>query len=250
MTDSRLHTTLSGIAIALGVIGAAFVLGMALKDMKMSERSVTVRGLAEREVRADLAVWTLKFKSSGSDLLATQNAMEMQRKNLVAFLTAQAFNPQEMQVTGVRVFDRQAQEYGSNNAGLERYVLESGLQLRTHDIDKVEATSQKTSELILQGVTLSGEHNCANIPNYMFTKLNDIKPQMMAEATKNAREAAQQFATDAQAEVGTIRSATQGYFSIAARDSVEGQGGGYDCGDSTSPNKRVRVVTTIDYYLQ
>ena len=104
------------------------------------------------------------------------------------------------------------------------------------------------SELVGQGVSLGSENACDSIPNYIFTKLNDVKPEMMAQATKNARAAAEQFAKDASAKVGTIRNATQGYFSIYAQDASEGAAGN-ECGEQASLMKRVRVVTTIEYYL-
>lgn len=234
---------------ALAMIFSAWIVGHYLLAMKTSGRSVTVRGLAERDIAADLAVWKMQFKTTGNDLSAAQNELNNQQKTAVTFLKEAGFTAEEIQILPTRLIDKQAREYGNNDYG-QRYILEAGVSVRTSKVQLVDETSRKTSELVNKGVALSGENICDNIPSFMFTGLSEIKPEMLAEAMKDARAAADQFAEDASAEVGSIKNATQGYFSISARDNFDGQYMRDNCGDVASLQKRVRVVTTIDYYLE
>jgi hypothetical protein len=240
---------ISSLILAIGFVAAAIVGGMVLKDIKMADRYVTVRGLAEKDMKADLGVWTLKFKSTSNELTAAHENLKAQQEKVRQFLVSKGFEEAEIQPTAVQVFDRKAQQYGNDSGALERYILQGGLRVRTDKVDVLDSMAQATSDLVGQGISLGTENVCEGVPSYMFTKLNDVKPEMMADATKNAREAAEQFAKDANANVGTIRNATQGYFSISARDNVEGASGN-ECGDQASLNKRVRVVTTVEYYLE
>lgn len=250
MQTGHASNAVAAAILAVGLVLAALVAGMSLKSIKMADRYVTVRGLTERDMKADLAFWTLRFKSTGNELTATHAALKTQQEKVKQFLLAKGFDEAEIQPTAVQVFDRQAQQYGGNNYATElRYILQSGFRVRTDKVDLLQTMAQATGELVEQGISLGTESPCDSVPSFLFTKLNDVKPEMMAEATKNAREAAEQFAKDANAKVGTIRNATQGYFSIAARDSVDGVGAN-ECGDAASLDKRVRVVTTVEYFLE
>ncbi len=243
---------LLGAAIAVGMIGAGFLVGHAITGMQSANRYVTVRGLAEQDAKANLAVWTLKFKTTGDDLVSTQASLDTQKDAIMKFLTEEGFTAEEIKAQGVRVVDKQANEYGGADAAAgKRFVLSSAIMLRSEKIDEVMKAHQQMSKLVTAGVVLSDDNYCGNSPSYLFTKLNDVKIEMLASATKNAREAAGQFAKDAGAQVGSIRQASQGYFSISARDKVqESSGGDNGCGDSDSVMKKIRVVSTIDYYLE
>lgn len=236
--------------LALGLVASSFTVGQSLISMKRSERSVTVRGLAERDVQADLALWSLQFKTTGDDLTVSTQQLKQQEQAVVQFLTGQGFEQGDIQLLPTRLVDRQAREYGNNQYNQPRYILESGVNIRTDKVQLVDQVSRKTNGLVARGVALAGDNSCDNVPSFMFTKLGEVKPDMLADAMKDARAAAGQFARDADAAVGSIRRATQGYFSISARDSIDGQYSGNNCGDRASVDKRLRVVTTIDYYLE
>jgi uncharacterized protein len=193
----------------------------------------------------------LRFKTTGDDLVATQADLDKQKQSVIDFLTKAGFDAKTIYPQGIRVVDKQANEYGTDAYNTKRYVLSTAVTLRSDKVDLAAQTQQKMSELIKSGVALSDDGYCGNIPNYIFTKLNDIKIDMLGKATKNARDAANQFARDANSKVGSIRTATQGYFSISAQDSIqEGSGSNNNCGDSDSIMKKIRVVTTIDYFLE
>ena len=227
------------ILIATAILGTSimvggYLLGDGLLRARMADRSVTVRGLAEREVTADLATWTISYSARSSDLSAAQADIGRDTDAIRDFFTELGFEADALQPSGVNV-----SEY-SNNTGQTVYTIRQRLQLRTDDIARAQAAVARQFELVRRGVVLEEGSGMS----YTFTGLNAIKPEMVAEATRDARAAADQFAEDSDTSVGGIRSATQGYFSIQARD---GAAGGYGVADT--PFKQVRVVTTIDFYL-
>ncbi len=219
--------------VAIGLIVGGFLLGDGLVRAKEADRSVTVRGLAEREVTADLATWTVSYSSSAPDLQSAQAEVDQDSGAIREFFADIGFPEDALQPTGVNV------SFYSDR-GVPRYTVRQRLTLRTTDIERAQSAVKRQVELVRRGVVLEDGSSMS----YTFTKLDEIKPEMVAEATKDARAAAEQFAKDSGAGVGSIRKATQGYFSINARD---GEAGGW--GVSDTPYKKVRVVTTVDFSL-
>ncbi|MGO9016800.1 MAG: SIMPL domain-containing protein [Syntrophobacteraceae bacterium] len=248
-TDRNLSILLA-LGIFLGLVIGAAILGRSIEEIRKSERYVTVKGFAERDVKADLAVWPIKVKTAGDNLSEVSQSSEQTRKKVVQFLIEKGFKPEEIVNQYLTVSDRQA-ESSKVKDGL-RYVADATIVLRSNDVDKVQRVSQMTDELINAGVVISESRGYEGL-SYMFTRLNAIKPEMMAEATKNARAAANQFAQDSGSKIGAIRKASQGLFSINDRDRVAGQAENTDhyyFSPSSDLNKRVRVVLTIDYFLE
>ncbi|MEJ2409955.1 MAG: SIMPL domain-containing protein [Novosphingobium sp.] len=223
----------SGI-LAVGMIIGGFALGDGLKRAHRADRSVTVRGLAERDVTADLAIWTITYSATAGDLSTAQASVDHDTKQIRVFFSELGFPAGSLQPTGVNV-----SQYKDN--GATNFTVRRRMTLRTHDIKRAEDAVRRQFDLVRRGVILEEGSGMSST----FTKLNDIKPAMVAAATKDARAAAEQFAKDSGAEVGAIKNATQGYFSISARD---GDSSGW--GASDTPYKKVRVVTTIDFYLK
>ncbi|WP_128891956.1 SIMPL domain-containing protein [Erythrobacter sp. HKB08] len=219
--------------VAIGLIVGGFLLGDGLVRAKEADRSVTVRGLAEREVTADLATWTISYSGTAPDLQSAQASVDRDSAAIERFFESIGFPEDTLQPTGVNV------SFYSDR-GVPRYTVRQRLTLRTRDIERAQAAVKRQVELVRNGVVLEDGSGMS----YTFTKLDEIKPEMVAEATKDARAAAEQFAKDSGAGVGSIRKATQGYFSISARD---GDDGGW--GVSDTPYKKVRVVTTVDFSL-
>lgn len=219
--------------LAVALVAGGYLLGDGLTRMKMAERSVTVRGLAEREVTADLATWTISYSASASDMSSAQASVDRDTASIRAFFDGLGFPEEALQPTGVNV-----SSYLQD--GIPVFTLRQRMTLRTTDIDRAQRAVRQQFDLVRRGVMLEEGSGMA----YTFTGLNAIKPEMVAEATLDARASAEQFAEDSGAGVGGIRQATQGYFEIAARD---GDGGGWGVADT--PYKTVRVVTTVDFYL-
>ena len=218
---------------ALGLMAGGYLLGNGLLRAKEAERSVTVRGLAERDVTADLATWTISYSSSSTDLAAAQAKVQQDTRSIEQFFAGLGFPKDALQPTGANVSSY-------NDRGVTTYTVRQRLALRTNDIKLAQRAVARQFDLVNRGVMLEEGSGMS----YTFTKLNDIKPEMVAEATKDARASAEQFAKDSGASVGAIRDATQGYFSIEGRD---GESGGW--GVSDSPYKKVRVVTTVNFTL-
>ncbi|QTD57147.1 SIMPL domain-containing protein [Parasphingorhabdus cellanae] len=219
--------------LTIGLIAGGYLLGDGLLRSKMADRSVTVRGLAEREVTADLATWTIAYSAQSTNLAEAQADMDRDTAAIGKFFTELGFEADALKPTGANV-----NQYSSN--GIPRYTIRQRLSLRTDDIEKAQAAVARQFDLVRRGVVLEDGSGMS----YTFTKLDEIKPEMVAEATKDARKSAEQFAEDSGTDVGGIKSATQGYFSINSRD---GDGGGY--GVTDTPYKKVRVVTTVNFYL-
>jgi hypothetical protein len=219
--------------LAIGMIAGGYLLGDGLLRAKDAERAVTVRGLAERDVTADLATWTISYSASSTSLAEAQDKVRRDTQSIETFFKELGFPAGALQPTGANVAS-------FTNEGLTTYTVRQRLALRTEDIVRAQKAVARQFDLVGRGVFLEEGSGMA----YTFTKLNDIKPAMVAEATKDARASAQQFAEDSGSGVGKIRDATQGYFTIEARD---GETGGW--GMSDSPYKKVRVVTTVSFAL-
>jgi hypothetical protein len=236
-----------GFLVALGLIIGGWMLGSQIKATRLSDRYVTVRGLVERQVKSDLAIWPLSFKEAGDDLATVYARTDTDKNTILQFLSQQGIKQEEIELGQLRVVDTQAQEYGGTRAP-HRYIVEQQITVRTARVDQVAAAAQKSMQLVQKGIVLSSDRGQGLA--YKFTGLNAIKPDMITEATRNARAAADRFAADSGSEVGTIRQANQGVFSITAADQGSEGGEGYMGGGEQSIMKTVRVVTTVQYYLE
>lgn len=235
MTDK---TFISAAAIlAAGIAIAGFFIGGALSDIRQGAQIVSVKGLAEREVKADYVNWSFSFTTSGEELAGVQAKMQAAQDKITAFLLAAGMKPDaDYRITPWRVSDSRAQNY-SGNPSADRYIMEATVQITTPQVDAASAAAGDTSKLLAEGVLLGS----ASL-NYIFTDINAVKPELIGEATRQARLAAEQFAKDSSARVGGISRATQGAINIRVR--------GQDYDDPAQPQKIIRVVTTIDYLLQ
>lgn len=235
MRDSHVPAAaVLGLAVALGVALAGYFVADALRDVKASQRYVTVKGLSEREVRANLAMWPIVFRVTGNDLASLQASLDVSGKAVASFLEAQGFAREEWTVSSPRVTDF-ASETQESRRPAYRYAADAVVTLRSGKVDEVKKAIERSADLIKAGVAMirSYEYNTT----FLYTELDKIKPEMIAEATKDARRAAEQFAKDSGSALGPIRTAQQGYFSIEDRDNF-------------SPEfKKVRVVTTVEYLL-
>jgi hypothetical protein len=236
----------------IGLILGGWLLGGQIKAMKLGDRYVTVKGLVERTVKSDTAIWPVSFKEAGSDLPQVFAKSELDKQAVLKFFAAQGVTPQEITVGQIQVTDKFANEYGGNNPG-PRYIVQQTVTVASGEVDKIAKAGQKTAELVQAGIVVGGGFGQGI--KYVFNGLNALKPDMITEATRNARASADRFAADSGSQVGSIRSANQGFFSISAADGSasstggeEGPGGGGGNADA-SIMKKVRVVATVDYYL-
>ena len=228
--------------IGMAILGVAIMVsGLFISNIQVKsrafDRSVEVKGLAEREVAADLGVWPVQVTLTSNNLNKLKADLEQQKATVIEFFRQQGFSPEEFSTGPVNIQDTQANPYG-NNANLPyRYIAQMEFTVRTNNLQKLQNSLTASLELVAQGI-LIGSKNTWQPIEYIFTSLNTIKPDMIEEATKNAREVAEKFAKDSDSRVGKIKSAKQGVFSITDRD------------QNTPFVKNVRVVTTIDYFIK
>jgi hypothetical protein len=239
------RTLLSAAIIALGLTLGGFAVGNGFARARSSDRFVTVKGVAEREVRANLAIWPLRVVGADNDLTAANAKVTKNVAGVREFLARHGVDTSQVQLAEFTVHDALANEYAPERQPANRYIIRQTMVVRSNQPDKVLAASQQVSELATIGVVVSsGTGESGGGPTFVFSQLNQLKPAMIADATARAREAAEQFARDSHSPLGAIRQANQGVFEILARDQAPG------ISEEGQINKVVRVVSTIDYYLR
>lgn len=226
----------SGICIMLGLMVLGLMMPIAVKVLHNSNRSVYVKGLCEREVKADQVIWPITYKVMSNDNQTLYKEIARQREEVMAFLLRNGISAEEVSVANPSISDKFANEYGDNNRAY-RYIATSVVTVCSSQVDLVRALMAKQSELLTKNVLIV-DNNWENPVEFTYEGLNDIKPEMIEEATRNAREAAEKFAKDSGSRIGKIREASQGTFSISDRDR------------NTPYIKKVRVVTSVSYSLK
>jgi uncharacterized protein len=238
------RSILSAVILALGVALAGVFIGHGFASGRARDRYVEVKGLAEREVTADLALWPLRYVSTGDDLSAAQGQINRYTRQVFTFLSQHGIDTASIQLQGLEVSDAYANRFPGERGG-PRFVIQQTVMVRSGRPEVVMAASQRMSELVGAGVVLSssGEYGIGG-PTFIFTKLNELKPSMVKEATANARAAAEQFAADSRSDLAGIRQANQGVFVILPRDQAPG------INEGAQLQKIVRVVSTVQYFLK
>lgn len=236
-TFARIATSL---IVATGLVVAGWLAAQGMARLRTQDRFVTVKGSAERIVGADLVVWPLPHSVSGTDLAQVQRGLDANTATIRRFFADAGFAADEVAVSPPRLEDRWAYAYGENRAP-ERYRYSTTVTLRTEKVPQALRALRRTGDLVSRGVLIGGEGGegaAGGGPQFDYTELNAIKPALIAEATANARRSAEQFAKDSGARLAGIRTANQGVVAIEDRD-------------AGSPHiKKVRVVTTVEYFLR
>lgn len=226
------------IILSISIVVAGYFIGNTHKNALEYKRSVTVKGLSEHEVNADLAVWPINISLAGNDLGILKNNIESQKSQVYEFFKSQGFNEDELTMGTTNINDAKADRYGGNpNMIAYRYFAKTEFTIRTKEITRLQKALESSLDLIAQGIILESKNTWRPI-EYTFSGLNELKPVMIEEATKNARQVAEKFAKDSNSEVGKIMDAQQGLFSI------------YDRDENTPFIKKVRVVSTLKYQLK
>jgi len=229
--------------IAAGIALGGFFPGYYYYKAQTNNRTVTVKGLAEMDVKADLGVWKIKFKTTGNDLQALQQKMSADARNITQYLHQQGFSDSEVTSGRMNTNDLMANQYRDARAADSRYILDQTITVRSSNVDLIENTMRAIGSLVAKGVIFDYQDYSSPV-TYLFTGLNRIKPQMLEQATQNAYASALEFAKSSQSKVGKIKTANQGVFSILPREQIDGQM------ESAQIDKTVRVVSTIVYYLE
>jgi hypothetical protein len=233
------------LVLAAGLVLGGLLFGVGVARVRADDRFVSVKGVSEREVRADLAIWPLRIVAADNDLAQASRTLRESEQRLREFLAAQGIDSTQLAVQDFSASDAFVNQYGGGQI-TSRYALRQTVVVRSTNPDQILAASQRVAELVNAGVVLSSgnEYGGTNGPTFLFTKLNEVKPPMIQEATARAREAAEQFARDSRASLGGIRRANQGVFEILPRDQAPG------ISQESQVVKTVRVVSTVEYLLK
>lgn len=226
----------SGLFIMTGLIVMGLMIPKAVGEFRSFDRTVNVKGLCEREVKADRVIWPIVYKVMADDIQTIYSQTDDNNEAILGFLKSGGVSVDEISVSTPVVSDKYANEYGGNDRAY-RYIATNIITVYTDEVDKVLALMASQSELLKRGI-VTAANSWENPVEFKFEALNEIKPEMIEEATKNAREAAEKFAKDSDSRLGKIKTANQGTFTISNRDS------------NTPYIKNVRVVTSVSYYLK
>lgn len=226
---------IAALLMAVGIGVAGYLIGNGFVDARQLQRTIEVKGLAEKIVKANKGEWSIRYKVVNNDLAALYKDIENSEHEIQAFLQAQGFKVTEMAIQPQNINDNQGNSYNTNK-DLPRYSAEGAIALFTNDVDNILRSSQKVGVLVKQGVVITGTSTV-----FRYTNLNHIKPAMLVEATSKARDAGQTFANQSESKLGLIKSARQGVFTITGANS------NYD--NASDVYKRVRVVSTIVFLL-
>lgn len=229
--------------LAVGIALSGFFAGNALVKSRLGFRTVTVKGLAEKQVKADLGFWPIRFVAVGPSLEVARSNLGQSETVIKDYLKAQGFAPTDYQVQNISVEDKWAQSYGNQVQEGLRYALTENIMLRSSDVMRISRAASGASGLLSQGVILASGDSSSE-PSFMFTKLNDLKPALLTEATQKARQAAQKFAQESGAKVGSIQNANQGVIEVNPAIEIPNESG------NKQIDKSVRVVTTITYFIK
>lgn len=234
--NSKASALVLGVFIFLGLATLGYLLGNAAIKFKEYERTVTVKGLSEREYEADIVIWPIQFTEASNNLGELYGSIERSTEKIRVFLEENGISQEEITFSIPSITDKSAQQYGNQAKAEFRYTAMQTVTAYSKNIKSVRSVMGTLSELGKQGIVFSGG-NYQSTTEYLFTRLNEAKPGMIEEATRKAREVAEKFASDSKSTLGKIRKASQGQFSINARD-------------KNNPHiKKVRVVSTVEYYL-
>ena len=234
--NTRTSAFILGAFIFLGLTVSGYLLGRAAIEFREYERTVTVKGLSEREYPSDIVIWPIQFIAADNDLEALYASVEASTDQIREFLQNSGISPDDISSSSPAITDKSAQQYGTSARPEFRYSALQTVTVYSKDVEAVRAVMGSLSGLGKKGIVLTGGNYQAQT-EYLFTRLNEVKPDMIEEATRKAREVAGKFAADSRSRLGKIRNARQGQFSIAPRD-------------KNNPHiKKVRVVSTVEYYL-
>lgn len=226
----------SGLFIMAGLVVLGLMIPRAVEKYRSYDRTVNVKGLCEKEVKADKVIWPIVYKVMSDNVQSIYSQTDVSNAVIVDFLLAGGVTQDEITISVPQISDKLANEYGDNNRAF-RYIAKNVVTVCSSDVDKILALMSSQADLLKKGVVVAG-NDWENPVEFKYEGLNEIKPQMVEVATQNARETAQKFAQDSDSRLGKIKTANQGTFTIEDRDS------------NTPYIKRVRVVTSVTYYLK
>lgn len=254
MSEKRIAMVIAAAIISLGVFGAGYSIGKNILLVKKMSRVVTVKGLAEQDVKSDLGIWEINYREIGNDLIQANQRLQHDQATVTEFLKSKGFADNEIESTQLKVEDKLANLYNqtSTNANEQRYVLTGGVRVRSNKVELIQQSAQQSDQLIQQGVPLAFDiSSLSPNPSFYYTNLDSIRPRMLSEAIKSARLVALQIAKDSGFRLGNIQRANQGVFQIMNRDtSTMSSDWNSNQNALGTIDKQIRLVATLDYEIR
>ena len=249
---------------SFAIIISAFLVRDGLINIQKNRNIVSVKGLAEKVVKSDSAVWVIPINSIGDDFDLVKSDIDDKISKIMVFLKKYEIKDSEIEQDAMRVYDKLAQRYYDENNKAKRFSIDHQLIIKTENVDAMQNASNHINELLKDGITTSYDgYNAISSPRYLFTKLNDIKPEMLSQAMKEAKKAADELVKDSGSKINGIKNAAQGIFSIYSREATSsgsgidqrvaygaGMAGQYSTNEAYFIEKVVRIVASVDYYLE
>ncbi|RME97403.1 MAG: SIMPL domain-containing protein [Alphaproteobacteria bacterium] len=232
----------SAVILAAGIALGGLLVGQSLVESRLGHRTVVVKGFSERVVKADIGFLPVRFNAVAGDLESARALLKRSEEAVFRYFASKGFTAADWEVRNVRVEDRLTSYNASAAPRPNRFVLTEDVVLHSTDVAKIEAAARNMSDLIRDGVVLTSDQYNSG-PTFVFTGLNALKPEMLTEATRRARKAAEQFARESGSQVGAIFNANQGLFTIGPAIDIPNER------PEMQLEKKVRVVTTITYFL-
>ena len=227
------NKVLAAAIVAVGLLALGLCLRSGIVKFKAMDNVVTVKGLSEQQVPADKAIWRVSFGRKGNDLSSLYSAVDANTATVKAFIKQAGITDEEIFESSPSVTNLEDQYRYSNNRPDYKWQINQSLTISTKNVDAIRnLVKTMTSEMLKKDIIVSGW------ASYDFTGLNELKPKMIEEATENAKKAAEKFAENCGSSLGKIKTASQGQFSIE------------DLDETTDYIKKVRVVTSVTYYLR
>ncbi|MBD5191765.1 MAG: SIMPL domain-containing protein [Bacteroidales bacterium] len=233
---TKFKLIIASVILALGLLGLGLSIRSGINSISRQSRMVSVRGLAEREVKANKVTWPIVYKLVGNDLSTVYNEIQSSNNSVLKYLKDNGVQESQISINAPEIIDLSADRYNTQKVPF-RYNVTSVIVVVSEDVDRIRQLITNQGELLKEGIVVTDGGYQYQV-QYDFTELNNIKPEMIAEATANAREAGNRFAKDSESTLGKIKNADQGQFTISDRD------------PNTPYIKRIRVVTRIDFYLE
>lgn len=255
MMRERIVMLMGAVVISLGVFGAGYSIGKNIFMIKKLSRVVTVKGLAEQNVKSDLGIWEINYREVGNDLIQINQRLQHDQQTVTEFLKSNGFGADEIESTQLKVEDRLANIYNqpsAQNSNEQRYVLTGGVRVRSNKVNLIQQTAQQCDKLIQQNVPLAFDVSTLSPnPSYYYTNLDSVRPTMLSTAIKSAHAVAEQIAKESGFRLGGIQRANQGVFQIMNRDTST-MSADWNSNQNAlgSIDKQIRLVTTLDYEIR
>jgi len=234
----------AGVALALGLILSALIFGWFFEKSRKGDEVITVTGSARKRIKSDLVVWNAGVTYQGSTLAEAYRALSENVPRVKQYLISKGIPENEITISSISTTTlRKSDENGQETSEVSGYSLRQQLDVRSTDIDKISQIAREATELINQGILIE-----SNSPQYLYTKLGDLKIEMLGEAAKDAKVRAERIAASTGNSIGTVRSAKMGVMQITAADSTEVSDAGIS--DTSSVEKDITAVVNIGFAVE